>query len=293
MFSSNASRFVLVLAAAFSTVSSAGGIRGTAVVEEPVDLASAGDYVILTKSGISSVPTSTITGDIAVSPIAATAITGFSLTMDPSNQFSRSDQVDGKVFAADYAPPTPEKLTEAVIDMEEAYTDAAGRPNADPDRKNIGGGILGGDSAGGQTAPLTPGVYTFTSGVTIADDIFFQGRGGTSDVFIIQITGTLREAVGVVVHLTGGARAENIFWQVADTVAVGADAHMEGIILAQTQVLFETGSYLNGRVLAQTACNLQMATITQPEPDEETLADDVLAADEAPGATVTVAVNDP
>jgi len=66
------------------------------------------------------------------------------------------------------------------------------------------------------------------------------------------------------VILSNGALAENIFWQVAGHVVVGAGAHMEGILLVQTDVLFETLSSLNGRVLAQTACNLQMATITEP-----------------------------
>jgi hypothetical protein len=37
---------------------------------------------------------------------------------------------------------------------------------------------------------------------------------------------------------------------------------MEGVLLVKTDVLFVTGSSLNGRVLAQTAVNLQMATIT-------------------------------
>jgi hypothetical protein len=49
---------------------------------DTVELGTAGNYVILTKTGISTVPTSAITVDSAVSPIAATAITGFGLVMD-------------------------------------------------------------------------------------------------------------------------------------------------------------------------------------------------------------------
>jgi hypothetical protein len=55
---------------------------------ETVNLGTAGDYVILAKSRISTVPDSSITGDIAVSPIAASAITGFELEMDSSEEFS-------------------------------------------------------------------------------------------------------------------------------------------------------------------------------------------------------------
>jgi hypothetical protein len=51
---------------------------------DTVLLGAAGNYVILAKTGISTVHTSGITGDIAVSPIAAAAITGFDLTMASS-----------------------------------------------------------------------------------------------------------------------------------------------------------------------------------------------------------------
>jgi hypothetical protein len=266
MFSSNASRFVLVLAAAFSAVSSAEGVRGRTLQKTAaVNLLSAENYVILTKSGISTVPNSVITGDIAVSPIAATAITGFSLTMDSGNTFSTSSQLAGQAFAATYSTPIPAHLTSAVSAMEVAYTDAAGRVNPPADaRINLGEGALG-----GEFNVLTPGVYTFGSDVTIGGNIDFVGTGtgagqGETDVFIIQITGKLTQTANINVSLSNGALAKNIFWQVAEEVVVGAGAHLEGIILAQTSVLFETGSSLNGRVLAQTACSLQKATITQP-----------------------------
>jgi len=89
-------------------------------LQTPVNLRTAGNFAILTKSGISTIPSSAIIGDIGVSPIDHTAITGFSLTADPSNVFSTSDQVTGKVFAADYADPTPFNLTTAIGDMETA-----------------------------------------------------------------------------------------------------------------------------------------------------------------------------
>jgi hypothetical protein len=40
---------------------------------------------------------------------------------------------------------------------------------------------------------------------------------------------------------------------------------MEGILSVKTDVLFKTGSSLKGRVLTQTACNLQQASITDAE----------------------------
>ena len=44
-----------------------------------MDLKTAESFVLLAQSGISSVPTSQVTGDVGVTPIAATGITGFSL----------------------------------------------------------------------------------------------------------------------------------------------------------------------------------------------------------------------
>ena len=73
----------------------------------PVNLGGAGDFVILSKSGISTVPQSAITGNIGVSPIARGGLTGSSEKMDLTKSFSTSTQVVGKLCAADYAAPTP------------------------------------------------------------------------------------------------------------------------------------------------------------------------------------------
>jgi hypothetical protein len=231
---------------------------GTPVYAETVELGTAGNYVILTKTGISTVPESDITGDVGVSPIAGSAMTGFSLVLDSGGQFSTSEQINGKAYGADYAAPTPSELTAAVNDMETAYTDAAGRPNEDPERKNVGGGDISGEI-------LKPGVYTFDVEIRFSSDIAFEG--GPDDVFILQTAQNFWQGVGTKVHLYGGAQAKNIFWQIAANVSVGADAELEGVLLVKTDVVFVTGSSLNGRVLAQTACNLQMATITEAKVD--------------------------
>jgi hypothetical protein len=235
-------------------------VRGTPrrLQEAEVELGTAGNYVILAKTGISTVPDSAITGDIGVSPIGSAAMTGFSLIKDSTDTFSTSSQLTGKAYASDYTAPTPSWMTTAISDMEQAYTDVAGRPNTDSARLNLGAGNLGG-AIGGSTAPLTPGVYTFTTSVNIKDDIFFHGSD--TDIFIIKTTGNVDVASGKEVKLSGGALAKNIFWQVAGFVNVGTTAHMEGILLVKTQAVFMTGSSLNGRVLTQTACTLDHATI--------------------------------
>ena len=229
--------------------------------EEIVDLLTAGNYAILSKAGITNVPESVITGDMAVSPIAATSITGFALSLDSDSKFSTSDQVLGDVFAADYAAPTPSILSSAVTHMEAAYTEAAGRTAGEGARLNLGGGTLGGEF-GGSGSPLTPGVYTFTTDVTITNAITFQGSD--TDIFIIQVAGYMTLATNIEVTLTGGAKPENIFWQVSGYVTLFTGAHMEGIILCATNVNMQTGSSLDGRILAQTAVALDIVTIVEP-----------------------------
>jgi hypothetical protein len=104
---------------------SAATLINAATAIETVDLGTAGDYVILAKTGISTVPDSFFIGDIAVSPIAAAAITGFDLIIDSDGLFSTASQLTGKAYAVDYASPSPIELTTAVGDMETAYTNAA------------------------------------------------------------------------------------------------------------------------------------------------------------------------
>jgi hypothetical protein len=223
-------------------------IPATAVSQSsptPVNLGTSGNFVILAKTGISTTGTTLITGDIGVSPIDHTAITGFDLILDPSGTFSTSSLVVGKVYAADYAPPTPTMLVTAVSDMETAYTDAAGRT---PDYTELYSGDITGQT-------LTHGVYKWSTGVLVsAGGVTISGTA--SDVWIFQIAQNLTVAGGAIVTLSGGAQASNIFWQVAGQVTLGTTSDFKGIILCQTLIEMQTSGMFNGRALAQTAVTL-------------------------------------
>jgi len=228
-----------------------GGAGGPAAV----DLGSAINYVILAKSAISNVPTSAITGDLGLSPAAASFITGFSLTLPAASPYSTSAQVTGQVFAADYNTPTPSNLTTAVSDMMTAYTDASGRVT--PDFVELSAGAIGG-------LTLPRGLYKWSNTVTIDSDVTLNGSA--TDVWIFQIAGGITQASATQVHLTGGALAKNVFWQSFGAVAIGTTAHMEGIILSQTSITLATGATANGRLLAQTAVSLAGNTVVKPAP---------------------------
>ncbi|MDD1743077.1 MAG: DUF3494 domain-containing protein [Methanomassiliicoccales archaeon] len=221
-----------------------------------MNLNTAGNYAILAESGISNTGTTTlITGDIAVSPVASTAITGFALVLDASGTFSTSAFVVGKVWAADYTAPTPTTLTTAVGDMTTAYNDAAGRTG--PDFIDIG---TAGDIT---TLTLTPGLYKWNTGVNVAA-AGVTISGTASDVWIFQISGALTLASSAAVTLTGGAVSSNIFWQVAGGVTVGTNAAMKGIVMSATLIALQTGASLDGRALAQTAVTLDSNAVTAP-----------------------------
>ena len=231
---------------------------------KPVILGTAGDYAILTKTGISTTTTAgtAVTGDIAVSPAAATYIVGFSLALDGTGCFSTTTPttlVTGKVYAADYNTggcTTPANLTTAVLNMEAAYTDAAGRTATSAATTNVGGGTLA-------NLTLAPGVYEWGSNVNITTDLHLNGAA--TDVWIFKVAGTLDMASNKSVLLSG-ALAKNVFWQVADVVTIGTGAHFEGIVLGQTAIVMTTNSSINGRLLAQSAVTLDATTVTQPAP---------------------------
>jgi hypothetical protein len=216
-------------------------------VSAAVNLGTAGNFAILSKTGITDVYASAITGDVGTSPITGAAL------------LLTCGEVTGNIYVVDAAGPLPcaindaTTLTAAVGDMEAAYLDAEGRVS--PNFLELGAGEIGG-------LTLAPGLYKWGTGLLISTDVTLSG--GPNDVWIFQVAGTFNQASATRVTLTGGALAKNIFWQVAGAVTIGTTAHFEGVVLAKTLVAMNTGASMNGRMLAQTAVTLQMNAVTQP-----------------------------
>ena len=223
------------------------GARAAGNGPAPVPLGAAGSFAILSKSGITDVSPSAVTGDVGTSPI-----TGAALLLSCS-------EVTGDVYVVDAAGPVPcaledaTSLTAAVGDMEGAYLDAEGRVS--PDFTEVGAGEIGG-------LTLSPGLYKWGTAVQISSDVTLSG--GRNDRFLFQVAGTLDQASATRVTLIGGVLPENVFWQVAGAVTIGTTAHFEGIVLAKTLIAANTGASVTGRLLAQTAVTLQMNEVTQP-----------------------------
>jgi hypothetical protein len=220
----------------------------------PVDLGTAGNYAILAEQGITNAGGATVVGDMGNSPQAASYITGFPLTL--VGTYATSPLVSGKVYAADYASPTPINLTTAVTDMTNAYTTANGLT---PNNYGFNAGNLGGQT-------LAPGVYNWTSGVIIPTSVTLFGAA--SDVWVFQIAGTLDISAAQSVILGGTAQADNVLWVVADVTTLEPGSHFVGTILDYQTIAIQTSATMQGDALSQNDVTLGAnASVTAvPEP---------------------------
>ena len=229
-----------------------------------VDLGTAANYVILAEAGISYTPTATvtttpkITGNIGISPAAASLITGFALDLPAGGAYSTSTLLAGVAYAPGYAPPTPANLTTAVGHKLAAYQAAR-------DMATAGGGLVPGPACPGDGAlagiTLTPGVYTCGVAISIGSGaVTLSGAG----VYVIKTTSTLTQAAGTSVTLINGALPQNVFWQVAGVVSIGANASMKGVILSASNIALVTGATVTGRLFSATEVAMDANTVTQP-----------------------------
>jgi hypothetical protein len=237
-----------------STIPGAGtGVAGVGQGPAPVDLLSAGNFAILSASGITNTGShlSAITGNIGSSPITAAAMNGVFCPEITGTIFGVDAAYVGNGNQACYSDDMT-LAGNAVLDEGTAFTDAAGRA---PDYTELGAGNIGGLN-------LAPATYKWSTGVLIPSDVTLTG--GANDVWIFEIAQGLTVNSGVHITLAGGALAKNIFWQVSGIADLETTSHMEGNVLGQTAITLKTGASANGRLFAQTAVTLDANTVVQP-----------------------------
>ena len=219
-----------------------------------VNLGTAANFVAIGKTGIDAKGVTSITGDIGVSPAAATALTGFGLIMDATGTFATSSMVVGKIYASDYTTPTPAKMTTAISDMENALTAAMGMVNAPI--IDLGAGNISGMT-------LVAGLYKYNTGLLITNEGVTL-TGGLNDTWVFQIASDFTVNPNAIITLAGGAQAKNIFWVTSTQALIDTNVQFKGNIIAQTLISINTGSSVLGRLLSQSAVTLNAATIVKP-----------------------------
>ncbi len=219
------------------------GVNGVGHGPAPVNLGAAANFRILAESAITDVPPSAVTGNVGLSPATGA---GIGLTCA---------EVTGVVNDVDNTGPAPctvmdaSGLTTATSDKRTAYTDANGRA---PDYTEYGAGNLGGLN-------LAPATYKWGTGVLIASNLTLTG--GPNDVWIFQIAQGLTVSPGVKIILAGGALPQNIYWATFAAASLDTTTQFKGTILSQTSITMKTGATINGRLMADTAVNLDHNTV--------------------------------
>jgi hypothetical protein len=219
-------------------IGAAGGIYQAPVTVLGVNLGCAANFAILAGSTVTSTGPTNITGDIGISP--GSAITGF----PPGN-------LNGNLHVADPV------AHQAELDLTQGFNDAmvfAGAPIS------VAGNI------GGQT--LVPGLYNSNSSLAISSgDLTLDARGNPNGVFVFQMASTLTVTTGRAVILSGGAKANNIYWSVGSSATLGTNSVFYGNLLVSQSITLATGATLNGRALTQTgAVTLDSNTVVVPSP---------------------------
>ena len=192
----------------------------------PVDLGTAGSFVVLAGATVTNTGPSVLNGDLGVSP--GTALTGFGLPAVVNGATHAADAVAGK----------------AQLDLTTAYNVAAGQ--AVSPANDLTGTDLG-------NRVLTAGAYRFTSSAQLTGPLTLDAQGDPAAQFVFEIASSLTTASGSSVVLLNGANPCNVFWQVGSSATLGTTTAFQGTIMALASVSLNNGATVIGRVLARNA----------------------------------------
>lgn len=197
-------------------------VPAIAMAAEPtVPLGQTQNFAILAGQTITNTGSSVISGDIGVSP--GSAITGFPPGIQTSGTTHSNDAL----------------AIQAQTDWTTAYNNAVARPVTT---------TLASPELSGLT--LTPGVYSSGGALALTGTLTLDAQGDPEAVFILKSDSGLTIGAGSTVRLINGARFCRVFWPVASSATLGANATFVGHILAVTSITLEDGASVEGQLLA-------------------------------------------
>jgi hypothetical protein len=200
-----------------------------------VPLGQAANFGVLAASTATNTGTTTVNGNVGVSP--GTAVTGFPPGVVVGGSIRSNDAM---------AIQAQSDLTTAwnTITATACLTD------------------LTGVDLGNMT--LRPGVYCFASSAQLTGTLTLDAGGDPNASFIFKMGSTLTTASASRVLVINGGSSSNVFWQVGSSATLGTTTSFSGNILALASITLTTGTTVSGRALARTAAvTMDTNTFTQ------------------------------
>jgi hypothetical protein len=190
----------------------------------PVDLATAGPFVVLGGTTVTNTGPSVLNGNLGVSP--GTELEGFGLPA----------VVNGATHATD------EVAAKAQLDLTNAYNVAAGQPVLP--QNDLSGTDLG-------ERKLAPGVYRYNAAALLTGALTLDAEGDPNAQFVFKIGSQLTTESASSVLLVNGASPCNVYWQVGSSADIGTTTAFQGNLMALTSISLKNGATVLGRMLAR------------------------------------------
>ena len=220
-------------------------IGGTATASPtPVGLGTATAFAIRAGNGVSDVPTSSISGDVGLSPGAGSLYTGLTCA-----------EVTGSIYQVSAGGPASCVITDAGLmttvenDARTAFDHTSALPGATP---------IGPDLAGDS---LVAGIYSFGAAATnLSGTLTLDAQADPSAVWIFQASSSLITSSSSTVAfsnlppgVTAAQLACNVYWTVGSSATIASGTSFVGTILASASITAVTGATVTGRLLAGNA----------------------------------------
>ena len=214
---------------------------GTQVVQAPITLGAARTFAVMATAAISG-SGNQINGNVGLNPGSSQGI--------PPGEVNGDIHIDN---------PT---IIEAQAALLAAYNDAVSRSVSSVSLPGNLGGLT-----------FTPGLYTNSTSVLISgsgpgNNVTLDAQGNPNAIFIFKMGSTLTTGPGAQVILAGGAKADNIFWQVGSSATLDTTTIFKGNILAAVTITVNNGSVVEGRLLGGSnsdgSVTINASTVTVP-----------------------------
>jgi len=188
--------------------------------DAPINMGTAEDFAILAGQTVTNTGTTTINGNVGISP-------GSAFTRGPAI-------INGTVHIDDAI------AIQAKDDLTTAFKNAAERSPKITIPSELGG------------STLKPGYYVSESGkFELTGTLTLDAEGDSNAVFVFVTSSTLITATSSQVKFINGADKSQVFWNVGSSATLGITSHFEGTIMAMESITLTTGATINGALLAR------------------------------------------